>query len=49
MSEVDDGLKVSLANTVIINAYKEGIAGNGKPLPDGASTVKIKLSGKKES
>lgn len=31
----------------MINAYKEGIPGNGKPFPDGVAIVKIEWSKKK--
>lgn len=41
-------LRIILGNTVMINAYKEGIPGNGKPFPDGSIIVKIGWS-KKES
>ena len=34
-------LRVILGNTVMINSYKKGIPGNGKPFPDGAIIVKI--------
>ncbi len=34
-------LRVILGNTVMINAYKKGIPGNGKPFPDGSIIVKI--------
>ncbi len=47
VSEVDDGIKVILANTVMIKAYTEGIPGNGKPFPDGSIIVKIQWSKKK--
>ena len=30
-----------LANPVMINAYKAGVPGNGKPFPDGAKLAKI--------
>lgn len=32
---------VIVANPVMINAYKAGIPGNGKPVPDGAKMAKI--------
>ena len=34
-------IAVILANPVMINAYKAGIPGNGKPFPDGAKMAKI--------
>jgi hypothetical protein len=45
--EVDDGIKVIPANTVMINAYREGIPGNGKAFPEGSIIVKIQWSKKK--
>lgn len=47
VSRVDDGIKVILGNPVMINAYKEGIPGNGKPFPEGSIIVKIEWSKKK--
>jgi hypothetical protein len=46
VSETNDGIKTILGNPVTINAYKEGIPGNGKPFPDGSVWVKIKWSKK---
>jgi hypothetical protein len=46
VSETGDGIKAILANPVTINAYKEGIPGNGKPFPDGSVWVKIRWSKK---
>ncbi len=34
-------LRVILGNPVMINAYKKGIPGNGKPFPEGSIIVKI--------
>jgi len=34
-------LKVIAANDTMIAAHREGIAGNGKPFPDGSKVVKI--------
>src|SRR2546427_8409621 len=34
-------MAVILANPVMINAYKSGIPGNGKPFPDGSQMAKI--------
>lgn len=44
VSQTDDGIKAILGNPVMINAYKEGIPGNGQPFPDGSVTVKIQWS-----
>src|SRR5471030_2401687 len=46
-SQTDDGLKVILGNPKMINAYKEGIPGNGKLFPDGSMIVKIEWAKKK--
>jgi hypothetical protein len=46
VSETDEGIKAILGNSVTINAYKEGIPGNGKPFPDGSMWVKIQWSKK---
>jgi len=34
-------LRIILGNSIMINAYKEGIPGNGKPFPEGSTIVKI--------
>ena len=47
VSQVEGGLKAILANDVMINAYKEGIPGNGKAFPEGSAIVKIEWSQKK--
>jgi len=44
----DGGLfAVILANPVMIDAYRAGIPGNGKPFPDGSKMAKIHWSPKK--
>src|SRR3989475_6919703 len=40
-------MAVILANPVMINAYKSGIPGNGKPFPDGSQMAKIHWNPKK--
>ncbi|MEN6623162.1 MAG: cytochrome P460 family protein, partial [Smithella sp.] len=40
-------LRVILGNDVIVDAYKKGIPGNGKPFPDGSAIVKIGWSERK--
>jgi hypothetical protein len=40
-------LAVILGNPTMIDAYKGGIPGNGKPFPDGAKMAKIHWSAKK--
>ena len=46
-SVTEDGIKAILANPVMIQAYKDGIPGNGKPFPDGSMIVKIEWKKKK--
>jgi hypothetical protein len=40
-------MAVILANPVMINAYKSGIPGNGKPFPDGSKMAKVHWNPKK--
>jgi len=40
-------LKVEVANPTIIDAYRAGIPGNGKPFPDGSKIAKIEWKPKK--
>jgi Cytochrome P460 len=40
-------MAVILANPVMINAYKSGIPGNGKPFPDGSKMAKVHWRPKK--
>jgi len=47
VSQTDDGLKIIVGNTAMINAYKNGIPGNGKPFPEGSKIVKIEWSKRK--
>lgn len=47
VSETETSLKAILANQVMIDAYKAGIPGNGKPFPEGSKTVKIEWIKKK--
>ena len=42
-------LRAIMANTIMIDAYKEGIPGNGKPFPDGSVIVKIGWSERKNA
>src|ERR1700757_1613918 len=41
VSHNGDKLAAILGNPVMINAYKAGIPGNGKPFPDGAKMAKV--------
>ena len=48
-SQTDDGLKAILANPTMIDAYRQGIPGNGKPFPEGSAIVKIEWARKKNA
>jgi hypothetical protein len=48
VSQVEDGLKVIVANPTMIDAYQAGVPGNGKPFPDGSKIVKIEWSQKED-
>jgi hypothetical protein len=41
VSQAEDRLKVILANPVMIEAYRAGVPGNGKPFPNGSKMAKI--------
>src|SRR6187200_1529238 len=41
ISENEGKIAVIVGNPVIIDAFKEGVPGNGKPFPDGAKMAKI--------
>jgi hypothetical protein len=43
-----DKLALILGNRVMIDAYKAGIPGNGKPFPDGAKMAKIHWNAEKK-
>jgi Cytochrome P460 len=47
VSQTETGLKVIAANTAMINAYRQGVPGNGKPFPEGSKIVKIEWTSKK--
>jgi hypothetical protein len=47
VSHNGDALAVILGNPAMIDAYKTGIPGNGKPFPDGAKMAKIHWVAKK--
>jgi len=49
VSQTETGLKVIAANNAMINAYRQGVPGNGKPFPEGARIVKIEWSSKKNA
>lgn len=39
--EPDDKLNLIVGNPAMIDAYRAGVPGNGKPFPDGAKLAKI--------
>jgi hypothetical protein len=47
VSQTEDGIKAILENPVMINAYREGVPGNGKPFPEGSMIARIEWSKKK--
>jgi Cytochrome P460 len=47
VSQTEDLLKVMVANPVMIDAYKAGIPGDGRPFPDGSKIAKIEWKPKK--
>ena len=48
-SRTDDLLKVMVANPPMIDAYRAGIPGNGKPFPNGSKIAKIEWKFKKST
>ena len=47
ISRSEDLVAVILANPVMIDAYRAGVPGNGKPFPDGAKMAKVHWNPKK--
>src|SRR3954471_9623764 len=47
VSQTGDLIEVIVGNPAIIDAYRSGIPGNGKPFPDGAKMAKIHWNAKK--
>lgn len=47
VSQTTELLKVEVANPTMIDAYRAGIPGNGKPFPDGSKIAKIEWRPKK--
>lgn len=47
VSQSGDLIEVIVGNPAIIDAYRSGIPGNGKPFPDGAKMAKIHWNAKK--
>ena len=48
-ARTDEVLKVIVANPKMIEAYKAGVPGNGKPFPDGSMIVKLQWKPKKST
>ena len=48
-ARTDEVLKVIVANPTMIDAYKAGVPGNGKPFPDGAKIAKLQWKPKKST
>src|SRR5262245_44571888 len=49
VAQTEDVLKVIVANPTMIDAYRAGIPGNGKPFPDGSKVAKIQWNPKKSA
>jgi len=47
VSQTEDLLKVMVANPTMIDAYRAGVPGNGKPFPEGSKIAKIEWKPKK--
>ncbi len=48
-SQTEELLKVMVANPTMIDAYRAGVPGNGKPFPDGSRIAKIEWKPKKNT
>ena len=49
VSQTEMGIKIIAANPAMINAYRNGIPGNGKNFPDGSKIAKIEWTAKKNA
>ena len=49
VSQTDELMAVILANPVMIDAYRSGVPGNGKPFPDGSKIAKVHWKPKKSA
>ena len=47
LTDAQNVIRLILANPVMIEAYKQGVPGNGKPFPDGSKIAKIEWRPKK--
>jgi Cytochrome P460 len=48
-ARTDEVLKVIVANSIMIKAFKDGFPGNGKPFPDGSKIAKLQWKPKKST
>lgn len=48
IGHTDDLVKVILGNPVVIDAFRAGIPGNGKPFPDGSRMAKVEWRPKRK-
>ncbi len=49
VSQTENGIKAILANPVMIDAYRDGVPGNGKRFPEGSKIAKIEWTSKKSA
>ena len=49
ISQTEDAMAAILANPTMIDAYRAGVPGNGKPFPDGSKIAKIHWKPKKSA
>src|SRR5271154_2382906 len=49
VSQTDNLLKVMVANPTMMDAYRAGVPGNGKPFPEGSKIAKIEWKPKKST
>ena len=49
IDHTDELLKVILGNPVVIQAFRAGVPGNGKPFPDGSKMAKVEWHPKKSA
>jgi len=49
VSQTDNLLKAMVANPTMMDAYRSGVPGNGKPFPDGSKIAKIEWKPKKST
>jgi len=48
-ARTEEELKVIVANPAMINAYKAGVPGNGRPFPEGSKIAKLQWKWKKST